>query len=45
MRKGVIEYDKEDLKVIVDNNKLNISVLDYIEIEHKYEWYLKAVRF
>jgi len=45
MLKSNIEYDKEDLKVIVNDQKLNISVLDYIEIENKYDWYLKAFRF
>lgn len=45
MLKSTIEYDKEDLKVIVNDQKLNIIVLDYIEIQNKYEWYLKAFRF
>ena len=45
MLKSTIEYDREDLKVVVNDQKLNISVLDYIKIENKYEWYLKAVRF
>ena len=45
MLKSTIEYDKEDLKVLIDDKKLDISVLDYIEIENKYDWYLKAIRF
>jgi len=45
MLKSNIEYDKEDFNVVVKDQKLNISVLDYIEIENKYEWYLKAFRF
>ena len=45
MLKSTVEYDREDLKVVVNDQKLNINVLDYIEIQNKYEWYLKAVRF
>lgn len=45
MHKASIDYDKEDLKVLIDDKKLNINVLDYIEINNKYEWYLKAIRF
>lgn len=45
MLKSTIEYDKEDLKVLIDDKKLDISVLDYIEIENKYDWYLRAIRF
>lgn len=45
MLKSAVEYDREDFKVVVKDQKLNISVLDYIEIENKYEWYLKAFRF
>lgn len=45
MLKSSIEYDKEDLKILINDQKLDIKVLDYIEIENKYDWYLKAFRF
>ena len=45
MLKGIIEYDKEDLKVLINDKKLDINVLDYIEIENKYDLYLRAIRF
>lgn len=45
MLKSTVEYDREDLKVLVKEQKLNINVLDYIEIQNKYEMYLKVIRF
>ena len=45
MLKSSIEYDEEDLKVIVNDQKLDIRVLDYMEIKLKYDWYLRAFRF
>lgn len=45
MHKVSIDYDKEDLKVLINDQKLNISVLDYIKINSNYDWYLKVIRF
>lgn len=45
MHKVSIDYDKEDLKVLINDQKLNISVLDYIKISSNYDWYLKVIRF
>ena len=45
MHKVSIDYDKKDLKVLINDQKLNISVLDYIKISSNYDWYLKVIRF
>ena len=45
MRKEDVSYDKEDLKVIVDDKKIDISVLDYITIKEKYDLYLRTISY
>ena len=45
MRKEDISYDKDDLKVIVDDKKLDINVLEYIEVKEKYDFYLRCIKY
>lgn len=45
MHKEYISYDKDDLKVIIDDIKLNINVLEYIEVKEKYDWYLRCLKY
>jgi hypothetical protein len=45
MLKEIISYDKEDMNVIVNDKKLKINILEYIEVKEKYEWYLKCLNY
>ena len=45
MHKEDVSYDKEDLKVIIDDSKIDISVLDYITIKEKYDLYLRTISY
>ncbi|WP_275373603.1 hypothetical protein [Clostridium tertium] len=45
MHKEYISYDKDDMKVIIDDIKLNINVLEYIEVKEKYDWYLRCLKY
>lgn len=45
MHKEYISYDKDDMKVIIDDIKININVLEYIEVKEKYDWYLRCLKY
>lgn len=45
MHKEYISYDKDDMKVLIDDIKLNINVLEYIEVKEKYDWYLRCLKY
>lgn len=45
MHKEDISYDKDDLKVIIDDEKLDINVLEYIKVKEKYDFYLRCIRY